>query len=1023
MQNGNRSISMRAGRRRALAGTALGLVTALGAGGGAFAQSDAGGPSTEVGEVVVTATGTNISGVKPVGSEAIALDRSAILATGRTTIADVVRTLPQVQSIGFSETASPSSYGGNAGAANNAATVSGANTTRGTQINVRGLPGNNATLLLVDGHRLAPSGVQTQFQEAIQVPLAALERVEVIADGASAIYGSDAISGVVNFVLRKRFDGLEVTGRYNTNQYGDGWGGSVVFGHGWDRLGGMGEGSLIATYEHSYTAPILRGEIPQLREDLRPFGGIDNRIGGTGTPAGGQAGGFASPGLIGNIVVPAANTINQTLPSAQGNIYYGLPSTSNGLGISAGQLRLNQPNLVDRSDYEDYQPRTVRDQVAAFLRQEINPWLEIYYEGFFTKRDTATRTFVTNNVGGNPFTVQVRPGTPYYIPGIPGANGGPYFVQYNLAEHYRPNGGQFYNDNTETTYTNTVGLKARLPAEWNGEFYTTYGANHACGVCYIGAFVSADAPIFLEQEVNAGRINPYSPEPLTQSQIDRISGSNIQRGHNSFTDAVLKFDGPLFDLPGGKVRAAVGGEYTYQVSKVRNGSTRPCDQFLLGASCPVADNIFRWDAHSRSPRQEWSAFGELYVPLVGQGNAFPLMQELSVDAALRYDRYTDFGSTTNPKIGATWKVTGDLSFRGSWGTSFRAPSQTDIDPGAFSVAVQVPAFPNFSGDPQIINNPPPFPGFPVNFTNVLFVAGGNPDLKPEEGEHWSIGFDLTPRFVQGLKLSGTYYNITYKGRIDSPGVFPGYLLTPTLSYLKPYVTVVQPQAGCVNSDPSTYAPAVRNLLQGNLYGPNTIGFLYGASTITDPCGVRTILDGRLTNLATTRQAGFDISASYTFQTGIGGFTLAGTVNKILKNDEQAAIAATVNEGLDRIFFPVSVRGRGTLSWFNGPVNANLSMNYTGGYLNDLPITRFTTTGQVRDPNQKVPSWTTFDLNLNYQLNNGFGLSPLKDVRASVTIQNLFDKGAPVVLSGTSAADTSKHSILGRTWQFQLTKVF
>ena len=1019
-------------RSACLASASLAALAVLALAGQAAAQDDTSDKTKDKAkapaEVVVTATGTNISNVKPVGSEAVALDRKQILDTGRLTVADVVRTLPQVQSLGFNDTAGATQYGGTTGGAQQANAVSGGNTTRGNQINIRGLPGQNSTLLLIDGRRVAPSGAQTQFQEANQVPLAAVERVEVMADGASAIYGSDAISGVVNFVLRKRFDGLEVTGRYGFNRYGANWDASAVFGHDWDHLGRFGEGNLIVSYEHFHQDPVLRGKIPQLREDLTPFGGDDNRINGgasyNGTPnfGAGTNGGVATAGIQGNIVVPAPGTINQVLPAAQANIYYGIPAGNTGIPTLAQlQALVNHPDLVDRSDFEDYLPRTNRDQVTAFLHQDLTSWLSLFYQGFLTKRHTVTRTFIPSTVQVNSFTVQVNPGTPFYINGLT-TPGRPYFVQYNLLAHYEPNGGPFLNDNPENSYTNTLGFDAQLPHDWKGELYYTYGADHSCGVCYLGTFVSPDTPVLLEQDINSGLVNPYSNAPLSKAEVARISGSNIQQGENLFNDAVMKFNGPLFDLPGGTVKVAVGGEYTYTISKVRNGANRPCDQFVLGAGCATADNIFRWDADSRDARQQWSTFGELYVPIVGQGNALPLMQELTLDAAVRYDRYTQFGATTNPKIGATWKVSQDLSLRGSYGTSFRAPSQPDTDPGAFSVAVQIAQFPNLSGNPNIKNDFT-IPGF-APFTDVLFRLGGNPSVKPETGRHWSVGFDLTPRFTPGLRVSGTYFNIDYRNRIAGPAalayLFPG---GPTNAYLGAYLTPLTTPAGCNNANPATWNPLLAQALEGNLYGPGTIGFLYGASTIVNPCGIHAIADGRTTNAAGTKQDGIDVSATYTVSTEAGVFTLAGAATKIFHNQTQPFVGQPFSSELGRILFPVSLRGRGNLGWFDGPFSVNLALNYVGSYTNDQPIIRYTTTGQKTDPTSQVPAWTTFDLNVTYTIGGKFSFAPLRQVRASVGIENLFDRNAPIVLTGTEAMDPANANPLGRIWTFQLTKTF
>jgi iron complex outermembrane receptor protein len=419
-------------------------------------------------------------------------------------------------------------------------------------------------------------------------------------------------------------------------------------------------------------------------------------------------------------------------------------------------------------------------------------------------------------------------------------------------------------------------------------------------------------------------------------------------------------------------------------------------------------------------RKQYSAFGEVYVPLVGDDNRMPLFEELIVNAAVRYDHYNDFGATTNPKVGVTWKPHRDLTFRGSWGTSFRAPGLPDTDPAAFSATTQVTAFPNRSGDPRIVND---FTAGGTAFTNALIRVGGNPDVSAETGTHWSAGVDFQPSFAPGLKLSATYFNLKYEDRIGGPPI-TNYLLFggAANAYLAAFATPVTPPAACVNSNPATWASEVRNALSGDVYGPNTIGFLYNASSIVNPCGIRVILDGRTTNLALTRQDGVDLTATYSFNTDAGVFSAGATFTKIFNNRSRPFKGGAASNELDRVGFPISERGRANLTWSRGPASATLFVNYVGSFLNDQPILRYTASGQARDPSRRVPSWTTFDLNLAYAL--GEEAPPgLRDVRVGVNVTNLFDRDPPIVLSGTAAALGSVHSVYGRTWTVQLTKSF
>jgi iron complex outermembrane receptor protein len=932
--------------------------------------------SAEAQEIVVT--GTNISGVKATGSEAVVVNRDDILAAGKTNIADVVKTIPQLQPLGLSEAAS----GPNANTGN---------VNRGTALNLRGI-GSNATLLLVDGHRLAPSGTATSFSEAIQVPITAVQRVEVVADSASAVYGSDAIAGVINYVLRKDYRGIELDARYTHHRYAGEYALGGVAGTHWS-LGGLGEGNVLVAYEHSRRDNVRRGDIPYFRQDLSRFGGGDFRISGN----------TATPGNPGNIVVSGpfgspAGPVNPAFPQAQGYLYYALPTSSDpnfvptAAQISAGA---NRANLVDRSDYEDLLPLTRRDQASLFINENLGERVSVYNETFYTKRESETRTFLANSVSSSSFGLTIQPGTPYYISGIPGvAAGQPYTVQYNLAAHVFPNGPRFLNENPERTLSTTTGVRARLFGDWRGDIYYTYGQTKTCGVCYLGNFINGDPDSAFTAAVNAGLINPYTTAPLTGQQLSLVLGTNSQRAQNYFHDAVAKVDGGLFDLPAGRVKAAVGGEFSFLINKLQNLANR-------GPNNLVDFN----DADSRRTRKQYAAFAELFVPIVGEDMNVPLMQELRMTAAVRRDHYSDFGATTNPKLGATWKVSPDLSLRGSWGKAFRAPGLPELEPGLLSIAVQIPFFPNNSGRPDI---PTVFPGVP--FSNILFRFGANPALDAEKGKNWSLGFDASPRWLPGLRFSGTYYNIAYKDRLFTPNI--GVLLSSpeAAAAFSPYIIPIAPQPGCVAGNVSTYNPALV---------PFITNFLYGAASITDPCGIRVVLDARYQNASATTQDGIDAQANYRFHLFGGSMEIAGLATKILHNRQRIVPALPAFEAIDRIAQPVSFRARGSIGYSRGPLSATLFVNRVGKYRNDQPDTVL----GVLQPETDVPGWTTFDLSLGVAFDEDQRWGWLRNWRAGLSIQNLFDKRPPIVLSSQTAVDLNNHNPYGPIVQLQIAKGF
>jgi iron complex outermembrane receptor protein len=971
--------------------------------------------------ITVTATGSNISGVKQVGSETLVLNREQVLATGKSTVADVLRTLPQVQNAAANSFTS-SATGGNA--------QGGANVTRGDAINLRGV-GQGATLTLVNGHRITPTGTASAFSEANQVPIAAIERIEVIADGASAIYGSDAIAGVINYVLRRDFEGIELSGSYTLGDYGnDQWTLSGVAGTRWST--GLGDGNIIATFEYLRREPYLRGRNPRLRADQRPFGGNDDRVNGTA----------ATAGLNGNIYIPTANgLVNPNFPQGGASTYYALPDNPTGRILTVADLQEVQlsgctgaatptcaayPSLVDRADFEDYQGKLERKQAAILIHQDIGS-VSLYDEFFWTRSEQFTRTFASGVIATNP-TVRIQPGSPYYLP-LPNTFRSPFppfvpafpqpiDVQINLLARMPAGAPRFGSQNPTESFNNTFGARAPIFADWEAEAYYTFGKNETCGVCYLGNYISLEstdpsgtpAASALQQLINLPlsdprHLNPLSTAPFTQEQVDYILGTNSQYAQNWSHDVVAKIDGTLFELPGGPLKAAFGGEYYYGIQKLQNAANRP----------PNPGPVTTPDANARTTREQYAVFGELYVPLIGIDMEIPLVQELTVSAAVRYDHYSDFGKTTNEKVSATWQVYDDLTLRGSWGTSFRAPGLPELNAGVFSVGLGS----NITPGPGITG----FPTQPNGSMNVLYIIGNNPNLKPEEGTNWQIGADYEPSFVPGLRLSATYYNLRYSNKLGTSGVpapifAPGPFANPALlAQYSPYVIPVNNtpdgSGGC------TVDPAIAEFT----------GFLYGANLGFNPrdfCRLNAVVDGRTISAANTFQDGIDASINYLTDTSIGTFGFNLGVNKILTNEERTVAGAPMIEALDTIGDPISWRGRGSVSFQSGPFSATLFGNYVGSYLNDQPITL--RASGARLPQVEVPSWTTFDLNLSYTLPRGEDRWSFTDgVRLSLTVSNLFASDPPVVLStltgGSSSIDFFAHNAFGRSVQISATKAF
>ena len=301
------------------------------------AQEESTGPATEVEEIVVT--GTAIRGVAPVGSATVGLGREELVQAPVREPSALVASLPQASSQGTTLTSSGGPAAG---------------------VNLRGL-GNNATLVLFDGKRVVPQGGNAQVSDPNLIPFSAIERVEVVTDGASAIYGSDAVAGVVNYILRRNYDGAQITTRYVNSLY-DQYVVDGAIGKTWS------SGSLLVAGSYDTNDRVGRDVRDYMLMDLRPYGGNNNNLVGT----------TIYPGDSGALII--------------GNTVYGLPET-NGVRPTAAQVQALQgnPELYDQSHLYDFYTERERFALLIKARQEIMDGVEVGYTGIYNRRTNDSR--------------------------------------------------------------------------------------------------------------------------------------------------------------------------------------------------------------------------------------------------------------------------------------------------------------------------------------------------------------------------------------------------------------------------------------------------------------------------------------------------------------------------------------------------------------------------------------------------------------------------------------------------------
>ncbi len=893
----------------------------------AYAQQAAQEEPVEVAEIVVT--GTAIRGVAPVGSATVGITREDIQAAPVRDASSLVAQLPQASSLG---TTLQSSGGRAAG------------------VNLRGL-GNNATLVLFDGRRVVPQGGNSQISDPNLIPFSAIERVEVVTDGASAIYGSDAVAGVVNYITRRAFDGAEITGRTVHSLYdkyeidgviGRTWkGGSVLYAGAWDK-----------------NDSVPRSALPFLMQDLRAFGGNDNRLVGT----------TVYPGINGALLI--------------GTNVYGLPAGTGQVPTAANVLALQgNPELYDSSYlYDNY---TARERFSNMVkvRQELRPGMEIGYTGIYNLRKNSS-------LAGDGFervAIRLTPNSPYYIPGMPNPTANQTVV-YNFSLN-NPDVSRHQN-NKEETLNQSIDFVADLPKDFRLNALVSYGKTESCNVCQPQVNTTIANVIANDPSWN---FNPFQSGP--QAGAMALVGGFLQQYDTTLFDSVVKVDGPLFNLPAGTVRIAAGAQFSrYKL-------------YLHAQNTLNLTGTYQTSRFTKSDREVSSAFAEVFVPFVNESQNVPFIQSLDLSAALRFDDYSDAGNTTNPKVGLTWRPNDEFLVRGSWGTSFRAPTLIEANPATVGQTNRVWVS-NGLNDPNIpVTNPA------TGQSAVLSRGGNTAGLRPESAEIWSFGTEYRPNALPDLRLGLTYYAVDYEDRIENLPNQTLILSSPdTYDLMKDfYIPALQPST-CVNGDYSTYNPAYLKWLSD----PNAV---YSPSTINDCSLIGIIAGGRL-NLGRVKQSGLDFTANYRHDTEFGQFVFNASYSKILDLQKSVVAGGPMFDTLDTYGFQVSNRARAGVSFIRGGLRANLNASYIGSYVNDATIT----VAGKKLPDTEIPSWTTFDAGLSYDFDQAE--SPiLRDLRLAVNIQNVFDKDPPIVLSGTSAVDVGNHNPYGRIWTIEFTKKF
>ena len=501
--------------------------------------------------------------------------------------------------------------------------------------------------------------------------------------------------------------------------------------------------------------------------------------------------------------------------------------------------------------------------------QELGDTLRLTGDAFYSNRE-----FDIRPAGATAGVVNVPRSNPFFVhPTNPAATSVP--VSYSYVNDLGPR--------NDVGYSRDVGFSGNL--EWDvtdswrvqGSSYWSRNESYRAQLNTVNNTLLAAA---LADPNPATALNVFGTAANNPATLDSFRAQSDVNPSNSIWGVGVQADGPLFAIPGGLVRLAVGASYTEEEFKLKNSDS---------VSGPYAVT-----ATGETGRHSRAAFAELSVPVFSAANAIPGIERLTLSLAGRIEEFSNsVGRTDNPKYGITWSPFDQLDIRASYGTSFKAPS----------IAYTLPELARLV---QVSNVIDPRNGQQVQ---ALLRSGGNPELQPETAETFSVGFDWRPTFIEGAQLSLTYFSVDYDNRVGNPSI--------DLNLLEVY-------APYVLQDPS--AAIVTPYLNGDY------GRFVGVRPA--PADVRYILDQRFQNLGSFKTSGFDLSLSYVFDTSIGGFTLQGSATNIQVYENQVASGLAFIDRLDTAGWPQSWRARAEVEWRRNAWNASLSANYVGSYEND-----------------------------------------------------------------------------------------
>lgn len=981
--------------------------------------------STEEAEPTIVVTGSQIQGaqindVLPV----TVLDEQQIENTGASSGDELFRSIPQAGTVAFNE--------------QNATTQ---NNVRGDvgSVNLRDL-GTGNTLLLINGRRM---NLHPGFQTELLVPVVSpdtneiapgsVRRIEVLRDGASAIYGADAVAGVINTVLKGNMKGgfveADWRGSDGTSLYSYSFNG----GFGFDFGGGRGNLTVYGGHFHENG----------LAASAREYSRDDNRLPlltGTDFATDASFNNRNTFGPFGQFDIQAANNATPILDDD----FYLQPSTFTGCRLNFGnglcarngetpaaEVRYNTifgNNLISRKN---------RYNAMALLNYELTDSLEAYFEGSYYRSEnyrtndasailSAVPVGISRNAYWNPFgptTVAGAP-NPRRLPGTTIAAGGADVIM----ERYRfvdaGNRGVFVD---KDSYRIVGGLRGNFGA-WDFDTGFVYSESKVTDIETNRVSLTA-----LQQSMNRTTPDAYNPfnggcvtgdpgqddcTPNPTAVIDAFRIDVSREGGTTLALADFKISrDDLFALPGGNIGIAAGIEWRRETF-FDNRDPRLNGTITFTDSVTGVFNGSDVAGTSQSPntkgaREVYSAFAELFVPLVSPEMDIPLVERFDIQLAGRIERFKDIKATAVvPRIAASWTTLPGVSFRGAWSLGFRAPNLVQVNDEGTTRS-------NTRDDLVICQAQVE----KLLLANLGACAGrgtisfrtGTETLKPEDSKSINLGVVLEPPFIPGLTVTADYWRVKQTQLVGTFGD-GNALALDLLRRLK----------GTTNPNVIRAAPTAADIA------------LFTGTRLAPTGVVIQVIDPYL-NLDSRISKGWDFGLNYRVPDfGLGDFRLRINAARLKSFVQSAnpegqeivdAIASgtlpldATPEGLGQL---LQIEGRpkwrvsGSINWESGPVEIGLFGQYTGKVWDTSVVRDILLVSN--DPNAnffRVKDQFLTNLSISYTIDND---TALDGTRLRFAVNNLFDKDPPLA-DETYGFYSELYTARGRVFHVELRKKF